>query len=229
MYQEITRGLNKLERKVLLSSIETTELTVSAKGTVKWLLVWGGCLAVIVVLSLGIIWLKPHPVSGGIVGGALVVAGIVCIYAIIALGSSYFHWGKVSRSFERETIPLIRRTLDIGKVLSKDITASSVIEIEECEDEGSGYIIAIGGGKSLLLKGQRYFPVEDEMPWPASTFSIVRSADKAVWIGVFSSGQYLSPIHKVKMKECIDDFTFSEREDVLNGEPEDILKSILVK
>ena len=41
------------------------------------------------------------------------------------------------------------------------------------------------------------------MPWPASSFSLVRSVDGTLWVGLFSTGQTLNPSRKIKMDRLL--------------------------
>lgn len=106
---------------------------------------------ILALLAAGLIALRPNPILGGIGGGIIFVAGIICLYAFIAVTSGFFRWRRYYRDFSTDTLPVVRRVLEEDRVLSRDVTASEVYEIEEFEDEGPGYIFSIGDGKSLLL------------------------------------------------------------------------------
>jgi hypothetical protein len=207
--------------------IKTTASPVSGRETIKWVFVALGAIGLLVLLATGLILVKPNPVVGGLFGGVLATAGILCLYVTIAGISSYFRWGRETRRFQEHTVPLVEATLQEGKVLSKDVTATAVIEIAECEDEGSAYIFAIEDNRSLLLKGQRFVPAHEDMPWPAAAFSIVRSRDAKLWIGVFSTGPALDPIQSLSMDRCTEEFCWSESEDLVEGRPEDVLRRVL--
>ncbi len=227
MYREIIRDLNDVEREVLQQETETEASAVPWQDTIKWVFLWLGAIGLLALLATGLILLKPNPIIGGLLGGVLSTAGIVCVYAIIALISSHFRWGRITRRFQEDTVPLIERTLREGKVLSKDVTATAVIEIVACEDEGSAYVFAAEDNRSLLLKGQRFVPAKEGMPWPAAAFSIVYSSDGKLWIGVFSTGRELDPIQSLSMDRCTEEFCWSESEDLVEGRPEDVLRSAL--
>lgn len=64
------------------------------------------------------------------------------------------------------------------------------------------------------------------MSWPAQDFSLVRSADKNFWIRVFSSGREMPPTRTIGMEECPHKFVWSERKDVMDGQPDDIFRGI---
>jgi hypothetical protein len=227
MYREIIRDLNDAEREVLQKRIEAAASLVSGRDTIKWVFIWLGAIGLVVLLAIGLILLKPNLMVGGMLGGALLLAGILCVYVIIALITSYFHWDRVSRRFKDDMLPLLEGTLKEGKVLSKDVTATTVIEIVQSEDEGSAYIFALEDSRSLLLKGQRFVPAKEDMPWPAAAFSVVRSRDGKLWVGVFSAYRRLDPIQSLSMEACVEGFRWSEREDLVEGSPEDVLRSVL--
>jgi hypothetical protein len=227
MYREVVRDLNEVERETLREMIETTAPPVSGWETLKWVLVALGAIGLLVLLAIGLIVLKPNPVLGGLLGGVLATVGILCLYVIIVVSSGHFRWGRVTRCFREHTVPLVERTLRDGKVLSKDVTATTVIEIIECEDEGSAYIFAIEDNRSLLLKGQRFVPAKEDMPWPAAAFSIVRSRDGKLWIGLFSTGLELGPTQSLSMERCKEEFCWSESENLVEGRPEDVLGRVL--
>ena len=65
------------------------------------------------------------------------------------------------------------------------------------------------------------------MPWPASVFEIVRGADKQLWVGLFSKGQSLTSIRVVSTEVCSDDFLRSEKEEIVEANPETVLNGIL--
>jgi hypothetical protein len=222
MIKETICELTESERGCLQDRLDA-RCPVTARDTVKWSLIWLGGL---LLLAVGLIALRPGAILGGIAGGVLFVAGIICLYAFIMVVSGFFRWRKTFRQFAKETIQTTRRVLQEGRCQSRDVTASEVYEIEEFEDEGPGYIFALGEGKSLLLKGQKYAPEEDKMPWPAGTFSLVRSTDGGLWIALFSSGKVLLPTQTIQVQECKEEFVRSEREDVLEGQPDQVLKEI---
>lgn len=226
MISENIRVLTDTERRCLQEWL-TSPSSVTVAGTAKWALIWFVLLLFLGTLAAGLVAIGPNPVLGGIGGGILFSAAVVCLYGLIAVITSFVHWRRVHRDFAEETAPAICKILEDGYVSSKEVTASEVFEIEEYEDEGPGYIFDVGGGMSLLLKGQKYEPEEDEMPWPASTFSLVRSVDGTLWVGLFSTGQTLSPSRRIKMEDCTDMFSWSEHEEVLNRTPEEVLMGLI--
>jgi hypothetical protein len=225
MYNETTREMTAEERKSLQEQL--TSDPVVGRWTIQWASVWSAGFIIIVLLAIGLVMLKLNPILGGIVGGFLFVGGIICLYAVYAITSGYFRWRNHFGKFQNDIVPQIKRALADGRVHVKQVTASAVIEIEQSEDEGSGYIFDIGQGKSLLLKGHRYSLPDDTMPWPASVFEIVRSADNQLWIGIFSTSQSLTPIRVVSTEVCSDDFLKSEKEEIVEANPEAVLNGIL--
>lgn len=165
MIEESTRKMTDAERKTLQKRISLTS-PVSAPDTLKWSSIW--TLAFVSFIAIAVLVFtflsKVSAVFAGIVGAIPIVAAILCLYFLIAVIESHLYWRRVFRDFERNTVPLLKKVLESGEVRTKSVVASSVIEIVEFEDEGSGYIFDIGDGRSLLLKGQQYCPVEESMP-----------------------------------------------------------------
>ena len=176
--------------------------------------------------ATGLMRLDVHPVVGGIIAGPIALAAIICLYAIIVLLGGHVRWSRYHRDFVRRDIPEIEAALDDGRVFVKRVSAEAVIEIVEFEDEGSGYIYDIGGGRILFLNGQRIFPVDEEMAWPNSEFEIVRTVHREMWVGIFCSGRELAPVHELETSACIDDIVWADREEVLDGDIEQFAHSI---
>ncbi len=226
MYEELTRNMNDQERAMLNKLSLSTYPPVTFAETIKWLAVWAGGILLCGLAATGLIILEPHPVIGGIIGAPIALAGIVCLYAIIMLVDGYFRLTHHHRDFVRGDIPEIKAALDDGQVFVKKVSAEAVIEIVEFEDEGSGYIYDVGDGKILFLKGQRFYPVNDDMSWPNSKFEIVRTVHGDMWVGIFCSGVQLTAIREIKTSECADDIVWADREDILDGDIEQFAKSI---
>ncbi|MCA9218267.1 MAG: hypothetical protein KDB27_34600, partial [Planctomycetales bacterium] len=188
VYEELTRNMNEQERGLLNERTLSTVPAVTLAGTALWLAVWTGGMLFCVLAIAGLIILD-HPVLAGILGGPIALSGIVCLYAIIMLLDGHFRLTRYHREFvRRDDIPVIKAAIDAGQVFVKKVSAEAVIEIAEFEDEGSGYIYDVGDGKSLFLKGQWFYPVCDDKPWPNSEFELVRTVHGNVWIGIFCSG-----------------------------------------
>jgi hypothetical protein len=229
MYRESIRDMNERERQELVESLQCAS-PVSARQTLKWAGLWFGAMVVLAIVGaglFGLIVIGSFPILAGLLEGVAILAWIVSLFGFIAVVSGHFRWRWYARKFHRDDAPRIRAALEHGKVLSKQVAARSVVVIEEYEDEGNGYIFDLGEGRSLLLKGQQYFPIDHKMPWPASRLEIVRSADAGIWIGIFSSGESLTPCRTLKTEDCNDDFIWAEMEEVVQGEPDDVLAKIL--
>lgn len=64
------------------------------------------------------------------------------------------------------------------------------------------------------------------MRWPNSEFEIVRTVHGDVWVGIFCLGEELAPVRELETSQCIDDFVWEAREEVLEGDLEQFVKSI---
>ena len=226
MYDEFTRSMNAQERATLDELAAGTDPPVTAAGTIKWVFVWSGGIIVCAVAVTGLILADPNPIIFGIIAGPIGLAAIICLCAIMMLISGHFRWSRYHRDFVRCDIPEIQAALKHGDVFVKKVSATAVIEIVEFEDEGPGYIYDVGDGKILFLKGQRFYPVSEEMLWPNSEFEIVRAVHGEMWIGIFCSGQELAPVRELQTSECIDEIVWAEREELLDGNIEEFALSI---
>jgi hypothetical protein len=224
MMTEKLRPLREDERKALHAMLEAPSQDLH---TGRYLLIWLGVLAGTMVLAAVLVMLAPHPVIGGLVGGVLAMIGLVCVYAVIQIPSAAIQLRIARRHFSSFFRPIIESTLLSGMVLSKRIAATSVIELCEFEDEGSGYIFGVGGKESFLLKAQWAYPSDEAMPWPCTDFEIVRSTDGKLLIGIFCSGVKLEPVRVVELTECREEFVRAELEEAVAKPPETVLEDIL--
>lgn len=94
MIKENVRGLRDRERHSLQRRLKT-RCPFTGRGTANWALIWAGCLVLVGFVTAGLIALSPHPVVGGVLGGILRIGGIICFYALMAVGSGCFHWRGV--------------------------------------------------------------------------------------------------------------------------------------
>jgi hypothetical protein len=226
VYEELTRTMNRQERSLLTELVANTEPPLTLAGTVKWVFVWTGGIVLCALAATALISLGVNPVIGGIIGGPLAIAVILFIYIILILIGQYHRVSRSHREFMQHEAPQIQKALENGSVFVKRVSANAVIEIVEFEDEGSGYIYDVGDGKTLFLKGQRFFPVDEDMRWPNSEFEIVRTVHGDVWVGIFCSGNELTPVRVLETSECIDDIVWAEREEMLDGDIDHFAKSI---
>jgi hypothetical protein len=226
MYHESTRDMKDRERRLLQDSLAFTS-PVSTRRMFIYMAAWICALLLLGVGEVILFSVELHPALRGLLGVVLVLAGIASLFGFMACVSGYFRWRRYVRHFHRDTAPMIRAALESGKVLSKQVTADSVIVFKEFDDEGPACIFGIGDGRSLILKGQQCLPVDINMPWPSSKFEIARSADTGMWIGIFSSGEPLTPIRIVKMADCNDDFFWADMEEVVQGSPDEVLAEVL--
>ena len=218
MYRELTRAMNDRERAVLEEILDGGTSPVTLGGTIRWVAV---CLAGLIICGLAtalLIWLEVHPILGGAIGGVITVVGIIFLHEIILGITSHFDWRRYHQEFVRDVIPIIREGLSDGRVHVKSIAATSVVEIREYEDEGSGYIYCVGNGRLLFLKGQAYCPIEEDVPWPNSEFEIVRTVFDDLWVGIFCHGVELTPERIIEMNECRDQIVWEDREELIDGE-----------
>lgn len=228
VYDELTRPMNHRERALLEEWAGPREPPVTLSGTLRWIGMWTCGMGLCGLAVAGLVAANVSPVVGFMVGAPLAVIGIICLFAIITLIVGHRHWSRHHHDFMRDTLPVIHEALADGSVNVKRVTASAVIDVIAFEDEGSGSIYDVGEGRILFLKGERYVPVEENMPWPNSEFEIVRTAHGGLWVGLFCSGEELFPLRAIETSECPDDVMWEEREELIDGEIEQFAESLRV-
>ena len=227
MVRRETRQMNEREAAVLQAAAGWAP-DVTLRGTVKWLAIWTACLIALGVMAYGLsLWTAP-PIVVDLLGTVLGAAGILSLFLIFTLIRGYIHWSRVGREFRQTDVPAIQAALRDATVQVTSVRATAVATIEQFEDEGDGFIFDVGNGQLLVLKGQRYWPVAETMPWPNSEFEIVRSTVGNRWIGIFCSGNLLKPITTLRSSDCKDGVIWSDREDVVNVSMEEFVRSIRV-
>ena len=221
--------MNEREKRHLTALGREATPPVDRRQTWKWTGVWFVGLVMCGLLAVGLVSHLPNVTLAGVLAGVLAAAGLICLYALIAVITGHVRWSRYHKGFTRNTLPKLQSALKEGRVDVKRVAALGVIEIAELEDEGPGYLFDVGDGMTLSLKGQRYVPAEasDDRHWPNTDFEIVRSATEHLWIGIFCSGKPLQPVAVIESTKCKDDVLWSEREELLQGTPEAVLKTLL--
>lgn len=226
MVRRETRQMNEREAAVLRAAAEW-EPGVPLRGTVKWIAIWVACLVALGLIAYGLLlWTPPLIEVGSVLGGVLLVAAIVCTYAIITLLLSHIRWARGAQQFRRTALPAIQAALRDGTVQSITVRATAAATIEQSEDEGDAFIFDIGNGQLLVLNGQEYDPVDDTTPWPNSEFEIVRSTVGNRWIGLFCSRPALKPTTVLQSSDCKEEIIWGHREDVVTASMKEFIRSI---
>lgn len=221
--------MSEREKRYLTALVREAKPPVDQRQTLKWTGVWSVGLVGCGLVAVSLVSHLSNVTVAGVLAGILAVAGLLCLYALIAVITGHVRWSRYHRDFARNTLPKLQAALKEGRVAVRHVTALGVIEIGEGEDEGPGYLFDVGDGKTLFLKGQRYIPAEasDDRHWPNTDFEIVRSATEQLWIGLFCSGKKLEPSAIMESTKCKDDVTWSEREELVQGTPELVFKTLL--
>jgi len=117
--------------------------------------------------------------------------------------------------------------LENGRASVCSITSDRAIVIEDWVYDDPAYIFDLGDGRSLYLRGPEYRPKDDDAPWPARQFEIVRTSPDGLWVGVFTGREPLSQVRRVPMAEMPESYWYScepKTEAVLPGRPDEILR-----
>lgn len=184
-----------------------------------------GCLALLII-SL------QSKLSGFQLGAAcitVVLVGIATLFVGLLCLSNALNGFTERRALKNIVIPANRAALTHGMVEVVKVESGKVIVLEEFEDEGSGYLFDVGADKTLLLKGQEYYPTDEKAAWPNTSFEIIRTEQGRLLLGLVCTGKELKPSQTIELSKCNEEFIWSEDEKVLNGTPEQILEGLLVK
>jgi hypothetical protein len=157
----------------------------------------------------------------------LVIVGIVLFFLGANMVLGCFRWRGYAKKFRQKTRPKVTEALADGMVSVKQVVATEVIEIEEFEDEGGGWIFDIGEGQCLVLKGQRFFPNDERAAWPNTQFEIVRTAKHNLWVGIFCAGTQLEPSQRIPSAKVPEKLIWDEMETVISGKPADVVRALL--
>ncbi len=228
MIAESIRPMNDLERKALESWIANE---AAPKGFAKSL--WSGLGLVGLALALLVLffgWILPGDPPMWIV----VPVAVFCFFC--GLGCFFFGGNMIfgamrMRSYRKRAIlegnPRIKAALDDGKVKVLSVTASSVVFFEQFEDEGDGYLFEAGPTSCVIFKDQESYPADERMPWPARHFEFITTAESDIRIGLFSSGELLTPRLTIPLAETCEDFVWDARLEVLNKSADEVLRGLL--
>lgn len=68
------------------------------------------------------------------------------------------------------------------------------VQVEEFEDEGSGYFLSDGRNQVLFLQGQYLYDLEEAGKFPSRTFEVVRLPKSRTFLGLTTSGEQVKPV-----------------------------------
>ena len=104
---------------------------------------------------------------------------------------------------------------------------ASVVFFEQFEDEGDAYLFEAGPTSCVIFKDQESCPADETMPWPARHFEFITTAASNIRIGLFSSGEPLTPRLTIPLAETCEDFVWDARLEVLNKSTDEFLRDLL--
>lgn len=226
MIQEFVREMNAEERAWVQRAMRP-----QPAGTRQSIItpeVWG--LAVVWALTLVIIALTGGRNIGGFVFATAVGAGIVG-YKLVAEARARARADAERRknleAFETRRSNALARVLEDGRVTVKRVHAVAVVEIEPIEDEGYGYVFDLGDGRVLFIKGDHFFPEDEEAAWPNTDFEIVRAAADGRILDVHCHGTELPPLRVIPGHAVDAQKGWDEREEVLHMSMDEVVRSVL--
>jgi hypothetical protein len=74
--------------------------------------------------------------------------------------------------------------------------ATKAIRVEELEDEGGGYFLHLENGRTLFLRGQHLFDLEENKKFPCSEFEVARGPKSGAILNLVCCGSYF-PSQKI--------------------------------
>jgi hypothetical protein len=85
--------------------------------------------------------------------------------------------------------------LDRGTVEIITVETDRAIKVDEFEDEGIGFYLDIGSGKTLFLQGQYLYEDDNEKRFPSTRFSIVRTHHSRLVLDFKAEGDFFPSLH----------------------------------
>jgi hypothetical protein len=201
MNESATRPLTDQERAYL--SPHRDPLVTPLTGLAASLL-----LAVFLfILGLMVLGFLPGDPARGVpvVSGLSLLGAIVCYVTI-----------QRARRGAHQTDAL-RADLIAGTATVSQFQAVAALEIEEFEDEGMTFYVALSDGRVLLLSGQYLYPLVDANTFPSTEFETVRSASGLI-LGLTPTGTHLPPVGRRKpWRNEFGRFGFAPDGEILSG------------
>ncbi len=132
---------------------------------------------------------------------------------------------RIWRAPASQNLASMETALAAGELGSVDYEVSEVIEVEEFEDEGKHFLLAIGPSETLFLSGQYlYEPIEQGI-FPSTRLRIFWHKSLGVTYGVQCLGKSIKP--KVRLpaftQEQCDKGAVPQDRDVLRRSIQDVL------
>ena len=227
MISETQRQMTAEERAMLQTWIISTP---KPEGFARSVLVGSGLLVAALLLVVAFVFLLTLRVNLVLLVIAAVImffVGFGCVFIGGNMISSTFGLMRIRRNLIKTQNPRIAEALLDGKVRVLSVEADSVVHLEEFEDEGSAFLFSVEPTRTLILKGQDIYPVEQSMPWPAQRFEIIRTVLHDIKVGVVSSGTELVPKFTRPLYDCNEDFIWSEKQEIIDKPVDQVLRSLL--
>jgi hypothetical protein len=177
MIETETRPLTEAERR---------RLPQSPTLPIRWSAGIGPGLAIAVIgLLLGLLglgfagWTSGRAVQALLLGAALAGLGVAVYlaYQTRVLGKSPTGWDDLQE----------------GTARVARFEATDAVAVEESEDEGLSYFVALTDGRVLFLSGQYLYEPVERGEFPARRFEVVRTALAGTVLTVTALGPALAP------------------------------------
>ena len=140
-------------------------------------------------ISIGILYIVEH-VLGSLSLYLPVLFSIIIVAWLVYSIRSHL---KLRRSF---SLTSYQDDLAGGVAEVTRFHATKAIRVEELEDEGSGYFLHLGDDRTLFLRGQHLFDLEENKRFPCSEFEVIRGPKSGAILSLVCCGSYF-PSQKI--------------------------------
>ncbi len=136
------------------------------------------------VLFFPLFWLF-NAVVGPNWGAGIAAFAMYIAFPLLALKL----WG----SAKAEALPSMELALSSGDLLSTEYAVSEAVEVEESEDEGKHFYLAIAPEKTLFLSGQYLYEPVERGVFPSTQIRVFTNRKVGLTYGVECIGEPLQP------------------------------------
>lgn len=123
----------------------------------------------------------------------LVAVSVITGYVIVPILLLRL-WPEAKSDADYESIEI---ALAKGNVSTSEYDVVEVVQMEEKEDEGLHFLMAIAPGKTLSFCGQYLYPYQDNKYFPSDRIRIIFNSEKGYCYGIECIGNKLNKIRTI--------------------------------
>jgi hypothetical protein len=179
LYTSMIRPLISEEREALIAKAENPVTLTSA------LLVAALCSAI----SISVLYVVDHYLGFFSLYFPVLFSIIIVAWLVYSIRS----YLKLYRSF---SLTPYEDDLAGGIAEVTRFHATKAIRVEELDDQGGGYFLYLKDGRSIFLRGQYLFDLEENEKFPCSEFEVSRGPNSGAILNLVCCGSYF-PSRKI--------------------------------